>query len=106
VFLPLAESGMSRHSLYRCQKAAVDAGILIATHKKSRAGYPIFVIAFGLLQEWMEKKDYEREIKQVFANANRVPADPDDIAEELASFAEDECPEEDDGLNTSEEVWD
>lgn len=101
VFLPTREAGMARKTLYRCQCSAVDAGILTRTGE-SYMGYPMFLIDFGTLVEWTEKKPYEREIEHGLANVKRLPIDPGDAAEEKAGWAEDDPNEEDDGLNTVE----
>ena len=69
------EAGMARKTLYRCQCSAVDAGILTRTGE-SYMGYPMFLIDFGTLVEWTEKKPYEREIEHGLANVKRLPIDP------------------------------
>ena len=108
VFLPSHEAGMSRHTLYRLQKSALDAGVLIETGEKSNLGYPKYIVSFDLIREWVEKTEFEREIQQKFRNLDRTTkVDPEDAAEEEASFAAEEymVPEEDDGLNVVENAF-
>lgn len=108
VFLPSHEAGMSRHTLYRLQKSAIDAGVLVETGEKSKLGYPKYIISFDLIREWVKKSELEREIQQKFRNLERTAkVDPEDAAEEEASFAAEEymVPEEDDGLNVVENAF-
>jgi hypothetical protein len=91
VFVIASEFKMSRHSLYRLQKAAVEAGLLQGTGKRSWLDAPIFVINEQVLKEWAAKDALTHEIEQKFREGMRTPVDPDDAKEEQDQFAAEEA---------------
>lgn len=96
VFVIASEFNMSRHSLHRLQRAAVEAGLLQDTGKRSRLDAPIFVINGQVLKEWAAKDALTHEIEQKFREGMRKPFDPEDAQEELDQFAAEDILGEDD----------
>jgi hypothetical protein len=81
---------MSTRTLRRCQRAAIEAGVLIDTGKRSRQNYPIFIIDFQMIDEFRQTDELKKEVEQKMRASLRKPIDPDDAKEEQEQYAADE----------------